>query len=125
LRIITIDPLNARDFDDALSIKPIGDNYEVGVHIADAGFFVEEGSYVDEEAKKRTTSVYLVHRVVPMLPRILCENLCSLNPGCERLTFTLWIILSPEGKVVGTPKISRSVIKSKARFTYEQAQMII
>jgi len=77
-RIFTIDPLNARDFDDALSFTPEGEDFLLGVHIADASYFCKEGTYVDDEARKRTTSVYLVHRVIPMLPRILCENFCSL-----------------------------------------------
>ena len=64
--------------------------YEVGVHIADASFFVEEGKKIDQEAQKKTTSVYLVHRVLPMLPRILCETMCSLNPDLERLTLSVW-----------------------------------
>jgi exoribonuclease R len=80
---------------------------------------------VDREARKRTTSVYLVHRVIPMLPRLLCENFCSLNPGCERLTFSLWVKLSKRGEIMSIPRISRSIIKSCARFTYEQAQDII
>jgi exoribonuclease R len=89
--ICTIDPETARDLDDALSIKHLKDDiYEVGVHIADVSYFVDENTILDKEARLRTTSVYLVHRVIPMLPRLLCEKLCSLNPGVDRLTFSVF-----------------------------------
>jgi DIS3-like exonuclease 2 len=82
MRIFTIDPLTAKDLDDALSIEHIGDGdiYEIGVHIADVSYFVQQGTELDKEAQLRCTSVYFVHRVYPMLPRLLCERLCSLNP---------------------------------------------
>lgn len=80
-RIFTIDPITAKDLDDALSIEKITDTlYEIGVHIADVSYFVQQGSKLDEEAQLRCTSVYFVHKVYPMLPRLLCERLCSLNP---------------------------------------------
>ena len=81
-RIFSIDPPTARDLDDALSIEPLaGGTFRVGVHIADVTYFVPAGSALDGEARERGTSVYLVDRVIPMLPRLLCEQLCSLNPG--------------------------------------------
>ena len=81
-RIFSIDPPTARDLDDALSIKALpGGSFQVGVHIADVAYFVPAGSALDAEARERGTSVYLVDRVIPMLPRLLCEQLCSLNPG--------------------------------------------
>lgn len=128
--IFTIDPLTARDFDDALSVDPFGEHkgrkvYEIGVHIADASFFVEEDGIIDKIAQQKTTSVYLVHRVIPMLPRILCETMCSLNPGLERLTLSIWFKVTEDGEILPGSRYDRSVIKSKARFTYEQAQSII
>ena len=94
--VFTIDPLTARDLDDALSIELIEENkYKVGVHIADVSYFVSEKTDLDREAENRATSVYLVQKVIPMLPRTLCEHLCSLNPGEDRLTFSVeWIINS-------------------------------
>lgn len=87
--ICTIDPATARDLDDALSVKLLENgNYLIGVHIADVGHFVDEKTILDKEARLRTTSVYLPHRVIPMLPRLLCERLCSLNPAVERLAFS-------------------------------------
>lgn len=125
--ICTIDPATARDLDDALSIKKLDDNtWECGVHIADVGHFVEESSYLDKEARLRTTSIYLVHRVIPMLPRLLCENLCSLNPGVERLAFSIFFKLDNDGDLLPEePKIAKSIIKSKYKLAYEQAQLII
>jgi len=99
--------------------------YEVGVHIADVSYFVQEGSLLDDEAKRRTTSVYLVHRVIPMLPRILCETMCSLNPGVERLTVSVWCYVNEDGIVSEKQRYGRSVIQSQARFTYEIVQGII
>lgn len=84
-RIFTIDPVTAKDLDDALHIKDLGDGfYEVGVHIADVGYFLKRGSALDTEAYERGTSTYLVDSVIPMLPSVLCEELCSLNPGVDR-----------------------------------------
>jgi exoribonuclease R len=83
--------MTARDLDDALSISHVREDiWEIGVHIADVAHFVAEGSILDQEARLRTTSIYLVHRVIPMLPRLLCENLCSLNPDVERLAFSIF-----------------------------------
>ncbi|XP_055429720.1 DIS3-like exonuclease 2 isoform X5 [Bubalus kerabau] len=97
--IFTIDPSTARDLDDALSCKPLADgNFEVGVHIADVSYFVPEGSSLDKVAAERATSVYLVQKVVPMLPRLLCEELCSLNPMTDKLTFSVIWTLTPKGK---------------------------
>jgi DIS3-like exonuclease 2 len=90
-----VDPITARDLDDALSIKEVEPGiFEVGVHIADVSHFVNPDTKVDLEAQYRTTSVYLVHRVIPMLPRILCENLCSLNPDVERLAFSVFFYIT-------------------------------
>ncbi|MGH0149133.1 UNVERIFIED_CONTAM: hypothetical protein FKN15_015071 [Acipenser sinensis] len=98
--IFTIDPATARDLDDALSCKPLPDgNFEVGVHIADVSYFVEEGEALDSIASRRATSVYLVQKVIPMLPRLLCEELCSLNPMTDRLTFSVIWKLTPQGKL--------------------------
>jgi DIS3-like exonuclease 2 len=96
LCVFTIDPATARDLDDALHcIKLDDDLYEVGVHIADVSYFVSEDSQIDKCACERTTSVYLVQKVIPMLPRLLCEELCSLNPATDRLTFSvIWKIKS-------------------------------
>ncbi|XP_059963063.1 DIS3-like exonuclease 2 isoform X4 [Mesoplodon densirostris] len=97
--VFTIDPSTARDLDDALSCKPVADgNFEVGVHIADVSYFVPEGSSLDKVAAERATSVYLVQKVVPMLPRLLCEELCSLNPMTDKLTFSVIWTLTPKGK---------------------------
>nr|KAF6494549.1 DIS3 like 3'-5' exoribonuclease 2 [Rousettus aegyptiacus] len=99
--VFTIDPSTARDLDDALSCKPLADGnaYEVGVHIADVSYFVPEESDLDKVAAERATSVYLVQKVVPMLPRPLCEELCSLNPMTDKLTFSVIWTLTPEGKL--------------------------
>jgi exoribonuclease R len=89
-RIFTIDPITARDLDDALSVTKVSDNvYEIGVHIADVSYFVAEGTLLDEEAQKRCTSTYFVHKVFPMLPPLLCEKLCSLNPNVDRLAYSI------------------------------------
>jgi DIS3-like exonuclease 2 len=90
-RIFTIDPITAKDLDDALSVEKISDKiYEIGVHIADVSYFVQQGSDLDKEAQKRATSTYFVHKVYPMLPRLLCERLCSLNPNVDRLTYSIF-----------------------------------
>ncbi|KAK1797383.1 hypothetical protein P4O66_008747 [Electrophorus voltai] len=123
--IFTIDPATARDLDDALSCKQLPDgNFEVGVHIADVSYFVEEGSALDLVASRRATSVYLVQKVVPMLPRLLCEELCSLNPQADRLTFSVIWTLSPEGKIL-SKWFGRSVICSCVKLSYEHAQSLI
>ncbi|XP_020795191.2 DIS3-like exonuclease 2 isoform X1 [Boleophthalmus pectinirostris] len=123
--IFTIDPATARDLDDALSCKLLPDgNYEVGVHIADVTYFVEEGNALDLMASQRATSVYLVQRVIPMLPRLLCEELCSLNPLTDRLTFSVIWKLTPEGKIL-SEWFGRSVIRSCIKLTYDHAQSMI
>ncbi|KAM4727679.1 DIS3-like exonuclease 2 [Anableps anableps] len=123
--IFTIDPATARDLDDALSCKQLPDgNFEVGVHIADVSYFVEEGSALDAMASQRATSVYLVQMVVPMLPRLLCEELCSLNPLTDRLTFSVIWKLTPEGKIL-EEWFGRSVIRSCVKLSYDDAQRMI
>ena len=121
----TIDPEDAKDYDDAVSIKILNNrNYELGVHIADVSFYVKENRLLDKEARKRGTSVYLVDRVVPMLPEKLSNQICSLHPNEDRLTFSCIMEVSPKGKVVHY-KIVESVIQSKRRFTYEEVQEAI
>ncbi|XP_011484718.3 DIS3-like exonuclease 2 isoform X2 [Oryzias latipes] len=123
--IFTIDPATARDLDDALSCKLLPDgNFEVGVHIADVSYFVKEDTALDEAASQRATSVYLVQQVVPMLPRLLCEELCSLNPDFDRLTFSVIWKLTPEGKIL-SEWFGRSVIRSCAKLSYDHAQSMI
>lgn len=122
----TIDPVDAKDFDDALSFRTLPDgNYEIGIHIADVSFYVTPGSALDAEAKMRTTSVYLVDRVIPMLPEVLSNELCSLRQDEEKLTFSCVFVIEKEtGKVLDT-WYGRTVTKSNKRFTYEEAQEII
>lgn len=121
----TIDPADAKDFDDALSFKPLKNgNFEVGVHIADVSYYVTPGTPVDKEAQLRGTSVYLVDRTVPMLPEKLCNKLCSLRPGEDKLTFSTVFEIGPKGNVVSR-WIGRTVIRSDRRFCYEEAQDII
>lgn len=123
--IFTIDPKTARDLDDAVSIKQIAEQiYEVGVHIADVSFFVKEMTAVDYHARLRTTSVYLVERVIPMLPRILCERMCSLNPGEPKLTFSVIWKMDKYGRVIDE-WFGRTVIKSCVKLAYEHAQNMI
>ena len=121
----TIDPKDAKDFDDALSyqILPNG-NYEIGIHIADVSYYVHEDSLLEEEAYKRATSVYLVDRVVPMLPEVLSNNVCSLRPNEEKLTFSAIFEIDENAKV-RNQWFGRTVIYSDARFAYEEAQEII
>lgn len=121
----TIDPKDAKDFDDALSFRKLDNgNYEVGVHIADVSHYVKPGSPVDKEARDRGTSVYLVDRTVPMLPEKLCNKLCSLRPNEEKLTFSAVFELSPRADVKSR-WIGRTVICSDRRFTYDEAQEYI
>ncbi|XP_044934837.1 DIS3-like exonuclease 2 isoform X4 [Mustela putorius furo] len=123
--IFTIDPSTARDLDDALSCKPLADgNFEVGVHIADVSYFVPEGSPLDKVAAERATSVYLVQKVIPMLPRLLCEELCSLHPMTDKLTFSVIWTLTPEGKILGE-WFGRTIIRSCTKLSYEHAQSMI
>ena len=121
----TIDPRDAKDFDDALSIQKLPNgNWQVGIHIADVTHYVKPGSIVDKEAEKRATSVYLVDRTVPMLPERLCNGVCSLRPNEEKLAFSCIVEMNDNAKVLATD-ICRTVIKSDRRFTYEEAQDII
>jgi len=100
-RIFTIDPADARDLDDALSIKANDDGtFSVGVHIADVAYFVKPNTALDRDARKRATSVYLVQRAVPMLPPTLCEQLCSLVPGEDRLAFSIIYTVTKDGRVL-------------------------
>ncbi|XP_014859932.1 PREDICTED: DIS3-like exonuclease 2 [Poecilia mexicana] len=123
--IFTIDPATARDLDDALSCKQLPDgNFEVGVHIADVSYFVKEGTPLDNMASQRATSVYLVQMVVPMLPRLLCEELCSLNPLTDRLTVSVIWKLTPEGKILDK-WFGRSVMHSCVKLSYDDAQRLI
>ena len=121
----TIDPTDAKDYDDALSFRKLENgNYEVGVHIADVSWYVRPGSAVDKEAQERGTSVYLVDRTVPMLPEKLSNKLCSLRPGEEKLTFSAVFEITPQAKVIN-PWFGRTHIVSDYRFDYEGAQAII
>lgn len=121
----TIDPKDAKDFDDALSIRPLDNGWwEVGVHIADVTHYVKEGGVIDKEAEKRATSVYLVDRTIPMLPERLCNFICSLRPDEEKLAFSVVFDINLKGEVKEA-RIVHTVIKSNRRFTYEEAQQII
>lgn len=121
----TIDPKDAKDFDDALSIRMLKPGlWEVGVHIADVTHYVKEGSCIDKEAEKRATSVYLVDRTIPMLPERLCNLLCSLRPNEEKLAYSAIFEMNDKAEVKKS-RIVKTVIKSDRRFTYEEAQAII
>ena len=122
--IVTIDGADAKDLDDAISLEREGENYVLGVHIADVGHYVTRNSEIDKEAFLRGTSVYLPGRVYPMLPKKLSNDLCSLNPNEEKLTLSVEIVLNQFGEVVGS-KIFESIIKSCARLTYTQVQQVI
>jgi ribonuclease R len=121
----TIDPIDAKDFDDALSVEH-GRNGSItlGVHIADVSHYVREGSPLDEEAFRRGTSVYLVNEVIPMLPERLSNDLCSLKPGVDRLTFSVFIDMNESGTVEDY-RIAKTVIRSARRFAYEEVQEIL
>lgn len=121
----TIDPADAKDFDDALSFRKLENgNFEVGVHIADVSWYVRPGSDIDKEARERGTSVYLVDRTVPMLPEKLCNKLCSLRQDEDKLTFSVVVEMTPKAEVKSR-WIGRTVICSDRRYAYEQAQEII
>ncbi|MES2436706.1 MAG: ribonuclease R [Patescibacteria group bacterium] len=118
----TIDPFDAKDFDDALSIKDLGDGkFEIGVHIADVSHYVRPGTALDREAKNRGTSVYLVDRTIPMLPEVLSNDLCSLNPHEDKCAFSAVFVMDMEGKV-HERWFGKTVINSDKRFSYEEAQ---
>ncbi len=107
-------------------MKPLGDGlFEVGVHIADVSHFVNPGNSVDREARFRATTVYLVQKVIPMLPRLLSEELCSLNPGVERLAFSVVWKMNENAEILGEPWFRKSIIKSRCKLSYEHAQAII
>ena len=120
----TIDPKDAKDFDDALSIRKQGKLWEVGVHIADVSHYVTEGSVIDKEAVKRATSVYLVDRTIPMLPERLCNFICSLRPDEEKLCYSVVFLLDDEANVKDF-HIAHTVIKSNRRYAYEEVQEIL
>lgn len=121
----TIDPKDAKDFDDALSFRQTGPGrYEIGVHIADVTHYVQPDTLLDREAQKRATSVYLVDRVVPMLPEHLSNGICSLRPDEEKLTFSCIFTMDDQARVLDH-KIARTVIRSDRRFAYEEAQQVI
>ena len=121
----TIDPHDAKDFDDALSIRAIGKNlWEVGVHIADVTHYVGENGIIDKEAQHRATSVYLVDRTIPMLPERLCNNICSLRPNEDKLTYSVIFHIDDKARIKYS-QIAHTVINSNRRYTYEEVQEII
>ncbi|MBQ8269753.1 MAG: ribonuclease R [Bacteroidaceae bacterium] len=121
----TIDPDDAKDFDDALSIRPLSEGvWEIGVHIADVSYYVTEGSVIDKEAFKRATSIYLVDRTIPMLPERLCNFLCSLRPGEDKLAYSVIFTMNDKAEVKNF-RIARTVINSNRRFCYDEVQEII
>lgn len=126
-RIFTIDPTTAKDLDDALSVTKLPNGrFKIGVHIADVSYFVENGTALDAEAAFRATSVYLMKSVIPMLPRLLCENLCSLNPSVDRLAFSVFWEMTDDGTpLFQTAEFCRSVIRSCIKLDYGTAQKMI
>lgn len=122
---MTIDPVDAKDFDDALSCRKLpSGNYEIGIHIADVSHYVRENDGIDIEAKDRATSVYLVDRVIPMLPEILSNDLCSLRPNEDRLAFSAVFELNPNSEIVNS-WYGQTIIHSDKRFSYEEAQAVL
>ncbi len=122
--VITIDPDDARDFDDAIHVERIKGGWRLGVHIADVSHYVRPGSALDREARKRGNSTYLVDRVIPMLPERLSNGICSLKPGGDRLTFSAFIDFSQDGRIKFA-RFARTVIRSAARLSYRQALAIL
>ncbi|EDW17456.2 uncharacterized protein Dmoj_GI12678 [Drosophila mojavensis] len=123
--VFTIDPLTARDLDDAISIEKISENeYEVGVHISDVSHYLQENSELDNIVKQRSTSIYLANEVIHMLPKTLCFR-CSLLPGEDKYSFSVFWRMDGQGKQLGKPAFTRSVINSCSQFAYEHAQKII
>ena len=121
VKTFTIDPETAKDFDDALSIKKISeDRFEIGIHIADVSFYVKEGTPIDKEAKKRGFSIYMVGETVPMLPEVLSNDLCSLNPEQEKLAFSAVFEMNKKGEVLNQ-WVGETVIRSDKRYTYKEA----
>jgi ribonuclease R len=122
---LTIDPIDAKDFDDAISFKELGnDRFEIGVHIADVSYYVRPKTAIDTEAKKRGVSVYLVDRTIPMLPEVLSNNLCSLKPNEDKLAVSAIFIMDSNGKV-HERWFGKTIIHSSKRFTYEGAQEVL
>ena len=122
---MTIDPVDAKDFDDALSFEKLANgNYSIGIHIADVSHYVRAGEVLDEEARERGTSVYLVDRVIPMLPEILSNDLCSLRPNEDRLAFSAVFEITSDAQVVGE-WFGQTIINSDKRFAYEGAQAVL
>lgn len=125
LPALTIDPADAKDLDDALSVKPLDNGmFEVGIHIADVSHYVRPGSLLDKEAKRKGTSVYLVDRTSPMLPEELSNDLCSLNPEEDKLAFSALLTMTKDGEVKDR-WFGKTVVRTNARFSYEEAQAII
>lgn len=122
--IFTIDGDDTKDIDDAVSLEKVGENYLLGVHIADVSTYVREGTPLDKEASKRGTSVYLIDTVIPMLPRELSNGICSLNPNEDRYALSIDILISPTGEVLNK-KIYKSVIRSKIQMTYDNVYKVI
>ncbi len=122
---MTIDPVDAKDFDDAVSLKELGDGaFEIGIHIADVSHYVRENDTIDKEAQKRGTSIYLVDRVIPMLPEVLSNDLCSLRPNEDRLAFSAVFTMDREGTVL-KEWFGQTIIHSDKRFSYEEAQEVL
>ena len=122
--IVTIDGADTRDIDDAISLEKVGDDYLLGVHIADVSHYVTEGSIIDKEAFKRATSIYLVDRTIPMLPERLCNDLCSLRPNEDKLAYSVIFTMNEKAEVKKFD-IARTVINSDHRFCYDEVQDII
>lgn len=122
---MTIDPVDAKDFDDALSVRTLENgNFEIGVHIADVSHYVEEGGHIDMEARDRGTSIYLVDRVIPMLPEVLSNDLCSLRPNTDRLAFSAVFEFNPDAQIANA-WYGQTIIHSDKRFSYEEAQGVL
>jgi len=122
---MTIDPADSKDFDDALSFKALDNgNYEIGIHIADVSHYVPEGEVIDTEAHERGTSIYLVDRVIPMLPEVLSNDLCSLRPNEDRLAFSAVFEITPNAETVGE-WYGQTIIHSNRRFSYQDAQAVL
>ncbi|WP_185876615.1 ribonuclease R [Blattabacterium cuenoti] len=125
INTFTIDPINAKDFDDALSIRKLDNNvWEIGIHISDVSHYIKEGSLIDKEAYSRATSIYFTGKVIPMLPEILSNQLFSLQPKKERLSFSYIFNINNRGKILKN-WFGKTIIKSNRKFTYEEVQQII